>query len=70
MTLLHQSCKNQLHYNQVFFGFWISSVDLREELDLLTQMLFQPRQYLEQVNVEVSSIRRLQVTPVPSLSYV
>lgn len=41
------------------------SVDLGQELDVLTQMLFQPRHYLEQVDVKVSSVRRRLVTAVP-----
>lgn len=48
----------------------MSSVDLRQELDLLAQMLFQPRHYLEHVYVEVSSTRRRRVTAVPSTSQV
>lgn len=46
------------------------SVDLRQELDLLTQMLFKPRQYLEQVDVKVSSIRRRLVAAVFSQCWV
>ncbi len=44
------------------------SVDLRQELDLLTQVLFEPRHYLEQVDVKVSSIwwRPLAAVPTPA----
>lgn len=46
------------------------SVELGQELDLLTQMLFQPRHDLEQVDVEVPSTRRRPVTAAVTLGCV
>lgn len=46
--------------------YWILSVDLRQELDLLTQVLLQPRQDLEDIDVEIPGVGRRAVTAVAS----
>lgn len=73
MGLLHINCINDsnLHDKEVdkcCDDFLMFSVNVREELDLRSQVLFQPWHYLKQVDVEVPSIRRRSAAAVPSTS--